>query len=131
MISLTEPMAFTALFASPWIALIFRLISSVAVAVCFASSFTSFATTAKPAPTSPGRAASTVAFNAKRSVFWAIEVIALITWPISALDSPSFATIVFVSAAVFIAPSATLPLLSRSWGSPGCTLASASPVFLF
>ena len=61
--------AVTAPLASDWMASIFGLM--FAVAVCFASSCTSFAPTANPAPTSPARAASTVAFNASRSVFWA------------------------------------------------------------
>src|SRR5579883_3084272 len=100
MIPLIVLIAFTADFASVWIASIFRLISSVAAAVCLASSLTSLATTAKPAPTSPARAASTVAFSANKSVFWAIDVMVLITWPISALDSPSLETMALVSLAV-------------------------------
>jgi len=39
--------------------------STVASFVCLASSFTSFATTAKPFPASPALAASIVAFNAR------------------------------------------------------------------
>ena len=42
--------------------------SSVARAVSCASSFTSLATTAKPLPASPARAASIVAFSASRFV---------------------------------------------------------------
>jgi len=42
--------------------------SSVARAVCDASDFTSCATTAKPRPASPARAASIVAFSASRLV---------------------------------------------------------------
>jgi hypothetical protein len=48
--------------------------SSVAFAVSCASSLTSFATTAKPLPASPARAASIVAFSASRFVCSAIEV---------------------------------------------------------
>src|SRR5438034_1615056 len=48
--------------------LICWLISPVAFAVCSASAFTSDATTAKPRPASPARAASMVAFNASRLV---------------------------------------------------------------
>ncbi len=73
------PMAVTALCVSPWIVVIFWLISSVAFAVCFASSFTSFATTAKPFPASPALAASIAAFKARRLVCCAIEVMTLIT----------------------------------------------------
>ena len=43
-------------------------ISSVAFAVCEASAFTSLATTAKPRPASPARAASIVALSASRVV---------------------------------------------------------------
>ncbi len=70
--------------------------SSVALAVSLASSFTSLATTAKPLPASPARAASIVAFSASRLVCWAIDVITLMTLPMSALLSPSLATVVLV-----------------------------------
>ena len=43
-------------------------ISSVAFAVCLASSLISLATTANPLPASPARAASIVAFNANKFV---------------------------------------------------------------
>jgi len=55
--------------------------SSVALAVCEASALTSEATTAKPRPASPARAASMVAFSAKRLVCSAIEVISFNTSP--------------------------------------------------
>ena len=58
-------------------------ISEVALAVCAASVFTSPATTAKPLPASPARAASMVAFKARRLVCCAIEVMTLMTSPIS------------------------------------------------
>jgi hypothetical protein len=48
----------------PWIAPTCAAMSSVAFAVCVASAFTSEATTAKPLPASPARAASIVAFMA-------------------------------------------------------------------
>ena len=53
-----------------WIASTSAAIRSVAVAValCSASSLTSFATTAKPVPASPARAASIVAFSASSFV---------------------------------------------------------------
>jgi hypothetical protein len=47
--------------------------SSVALAVSLASSFTSLATTAKPLPASPARAASIVALRANKLVCSAIE----------------------------------------------------------
>ena len=61
-------MASTAPFVSPWIVSIFWLMSSVAFAVCLANSLTSLATTAKPLPASPARAASMVAFSASKFV---------------------------------------------------------------
>ncbi|MGB7041438.1 MAG: hypothetical protein WBD83_17840 [Xanthobacteraceae bacterium] len=45
------------------------VISSVAFAVCTASDFTSEATTAKPRPASPARAASIVALSASKLVW--------------------------------------------------------------
>ena len=51
--------------------------SSVALAVSWASSLTSLATTAKPLPASPARAASIVAFSASRLVCSAMLVIDL------------------------------------------------------
>ena len=62
------PIAETAWPVTPWICPICWLISSVALAVCAASSFTSDATTAKPRPASPARAASMVALSASRLV---------------------------------------------------------------
>ena len=65
--------ASTAPLVSPWMASILRLMSSVALAVCLASSLTSLATTANPLPASPARAASIVAFRASRFVCWAMR----------------------------------------------------------
>ncbi len=107
MMSVIRPIASTAPRESPWIAPIFSLISPVAAAVCLASSLTSFATTAKPFPASPARAASIVALSASRLVCAAIDVIMSMTWPISALDSPSLATERFVAVATTTASSAT------------------------
>ena len=45
--------------------------------VWFASDFTSFATTAKPCPPSPARAASIVAFSASRLVWPAMSLMSL------------------------------------------------------
>ena len=57
--------------ASPatfWMSAICSEISSVALAVWLASDLTSEATTAKPRPASPARAASMVAFSASKLV---------------------------------------------------------------
>src|SRR5208337_4075631 len=101
------PIAATAPLVSDWMLSIFRLMSSVALAVSLASSFTSFATTAKPFPASPARAASMVAFSASRFVCCAIEVITLITWPISALLWPSLVIVRLVASAERTAAFAT------------------------
>ena len=63
-------------------AAIWPAISSVAFAVCTASDFTSEATTAKPRPASPARAASMVALSASRLVCPATSWISLTTSPI-------------------------------------------------
>jgi hypothetical protein len=59
-------------------------ISPVALAVWPARDLTSLATTAKPRPASPARAASIVALSASRLVWLAISSIMRMTWPISA-----------------------------------------------
>lgn len=64
------------------------LMFSVARAVSLASSFTLGAATAKPLPACPARAASIVALKASRLVCWAIEVMTLMTLPISVPESP-------------------------------------------
>ena len=56
-------------------------ISPVAFAVCSASAFTSDATTAKPRPASPARAASMVALSASRLVWPAMVLISSTTSP--------------------------------------------------
>ena len=99
-------------------AAIFWLMSSVALAVCLASSFTSLATTAKPLPASPARAASMVAFKGQKIGLLAIEVITLITLPISALDWPSLETVLLVLSATVTAAEATLAASARSWRFP-------------
>ena len=62
----------TALVVEPCTARICPPIASVALAVCTASDLTSEATTAKPRPASPARAASIVALSASRLVWPAI-----------------------------------------------------------
>src|ERR1044072_4442140 len=81
--------ASTACAVEPWIAPICPEISSVALAVWLASVFTSEATTAKPRPASPARAASIVALSASRLVCSAIARISLMTSPmrLAPLDS--------------------------------------------
>ena len=68
------------------------LISSVARLVWPASALTSPATTAKPRPASPARAASMVALSASRLVCSAISVISLTTSPMRAAASPNSLT---------------------------------------
>src|SRR4026207_1932821 len=60
--------ASTALPVECCMLLICWAVSSVALAVCTASDFTSEATTAKPRPASPARAASMVALSASKLV---------------------------------------------------------------
>ena len=79
-----EPMASTASRAAACVAEICSRIWSVALAVCSANAFTSEATTAKPFPAMPARAASMVAFKAKRLVCAAMPWISVTTSPICA-----------------------------------------------
>ena len=81
--------------------------SSVAFAVSWASSLTSLATTAKPLPASPARAASMVALSASRLVCSAMLVITLTTLAICSDDSPSLATVAVVVSATSTACAAT------------------------
>ena len=81
-------MACAASAAADWIAPIWSAISSVALAVWPASDFTSAATTAKPRPASPARAASMVALSASRLVCAAIAWIRPITSPIRVAALP-------------------------------------------
>ena len=73
--------ASTALLVSAWIASTRREMSPVAFAVSWARSFTSPATTAKPLPASPARAASMVALSARRLVCWATVSYTHLTLP--------------------------------------------------
>ena len=74
--------ASTALPVDSCTARMWRAISSVALAVSTASDFTSAATTAKPRPASPARAASMVALSANRLVWPAMLRMSLTTSPI-------------------------------------------------
>ena len=75
----TAPIALAVSFTAFWMAAICARISLVARAVWLASSLTSLATTAKPRPDSPARAASMVALSASSEVWPAIDWISLIT----------------------------------------------------
>ncbi len=82
-------MATTESWVAACISAIWLLISLVALAVWLASALTSWATTAKPRPASPARAASMVAFNASRLVCSAMVVMSWVTSPmrLAACDS--------------------------------------------
>ncbi len=96
---LTSPMAATlrptASMASPvpctacWMSWICALTSLVAWPVRRASSFTSAATTEKPRPASPARAASMVALSASSEVCPAMALISLITSSMRPAAAPS------------------------------------------
>src|ERR1700723_1210701 len=95
--------------ASRCSASIFFLISSVASWVCTASALTSEATTAKPRPAAPARAASMVELSASSVVCLAICAIRLTTLPIAADDSLRRSTLRLASWAAALASSASLP----------------------
>ena len=78
-------------------------ISSVARLVWPASAFTSLATTAKPRPASPARAASMVALSASRLVCSAMSVMSLMTSPMRPAASSSSMTAALVASASFTA----------------------------
>jgi hypothetical protein len=67
----------------------FSLMSSVASDVCRANSLISLATTAKPFPAAPARAASIVAFKARRLVCAEMPVMVSETLPMSRAALPS------------------------------------------
>jgi len=67
--------------------------SPVALAVCCASVFTSLATTAKPRPAVPARAASMVALSAKREVCVAIDSISFTTVPMRSAAAARLRTV--------------------------------------
>ena len=102
------------------------LISPVAFAVCSASAFTSDATTAKPRPASPARAASIVAFSASRLVWPAMVLISSTTSPmrLAAFDSSLTRSLVFCAwstASLAIARRflhLTADLVDRGWSAP-------------
>ena len=81
--------------------------SSVARAVSWASCCTSAATTAKPLPASPARAASMVAFRASRLVWSAMLEMILMTSPMAAEADPRLSTSPVIVLARSTASSAT------------------------
>ena len=83
------PMSLTALPVAPWMPPMRSRMSLVASAVLSASSLISLATTAKPRPASPARAASMVAFRARRLVWEEMAAMVSVTLPISWAASPS------------------------------------------
>ncbi|MGY3424778.1 hypothetical protein ACVWZW_005253 [Bradyrhizobium sp. F1.13.4] len=95
--------------ASRCSASIFLVISSVAPWVCTASALTSVATTAKPLPAAPARAASMVELSASSVVCRAICAIRLTTLPMAAEDSRKRSTLARASCAAALASSASLP----------------------
>src|ERR1039458_759063 len=96
MMALTCSIARAASAAADWIEPICSAISSVAFAVCPASDFTSEATTAKPLPDAPARAASMVALSASRLVCPAIAWISPTTSPMRVAALPSSDMVVTV-----------------------------------
>src|SRR3954470_4151216 len=77
-----EAMALTAFWVAPCTLVICAPISSVAFEVWVARFLTSAATTAKPLPASPARAASIVALSARRLVWSAMSLISATISPI-------------------------------------------------
>ena len=71
-------------WVAAWMPVICWPISPVAFEVCSASAFTSDATTAKPRPASPARAASMVALSASRLVCSAMVLMSSTTAPMRA-----------------------------------------------
>ena len=90
-----------------WMPAIWSATFWVASAVSRARSLTSPATTAKPLPTSPARAASMVALSASRLVWSAIDEMILMTSPIAAEAWPSASTSAVIAEARLTASSAT------------------------
>ena len=97
-------------------------ISSVAFAVCVASACTSEATTTKPLPASPARAASMVALSASRLVWPAIDEISVTTSPIFAAALFSISMVALVRRTCAVARLTTIAdsLTRRAISSSHC-----------
>ena len=76
-----------------WMSWISVPISPAAFAVCCASDFTSLATTAKPRPAAPARAASIVALSASSEVWAATPSISFTTVPMRPAASARLRTV--------------------------------------
>ena len=123
----TVRMAPTVRSVTVWISVIWPMISAVARVVCAASCFTSPATTAKPLPASPARAASMVAFRASRLVWLATAEISLTISPIrcaARANCCTVASVLFVSATASRAESAA----AATWRLISPTLATSCSV---
>ena len=106
----TSAIRLTALMACPdefWMPSTRWRMSLVASAVCRASSLTSVATTAKPLPASPARAASIVAFRARSFVCSAMSWMTSMTWPMPSAVWPRWLISWFVFCTSWAASSAT------------------------
>ena len=103
-----EAMALTAFWVAPCTPVIWAPISSVALEVWVARFFTSAATTAKPLPASPARAASMVALSASRLVWSAISLI-------SATISPIFCEALSRPCTISLALAASVTALAAIW----------------
>src|SRR5947209_10686163 len=99
MVWVIPPIAATASLVEVCIAVTWAEISSVALAVWLASALTSEATTAKPRPDSPARAASMVALSASRLVCAAMLWISFTTSPIFSAPVESACTVELVRSA--------------------------------
>ena len=130
-----ERMASTAAPVAPCMDATCWPISSVARAVWVARLFTSFATTAKPFPASPARAASIVAFSASRLVCEAMSAISFTTSPMRAAAVESCAIVWSVELACAAASDATLALCSTwraiSWIEAESSSAAVATVCTF
>jgi len=85
-----------------------RVISSAFLALWFARSFISFATTVNPLPASPAEDASMVALRASKFVFSDILFITSVTAPISFAASPSLFIVAVASPDLTVASLAIL-----------------------